>query len=340
MPVALAIPAIISAVGSISGGAIASRGGNAANATQQQAALRTEQIAKETGDTAAKGITDASTAAATGVNQATASGIQGANDLTREGIQANETGTNNANMTLADLINKITSNQGEYTGAGNDAIKRLRDLLSPGGGATKDFSFNDQDFRNSPGYQFELEQGQRALQRGAAATGKVLSGTQLLDAGKYSQGLASTRYGEASDRAQRVFQQNRENTLNPLLQLAGIGQTATQNVNAGTSSLGSQIAGNQAEAGRFAGNSLNRLGEFSGGLGLQGATAAGNFTSQGALQAGRFLTDAAGQRINSITGGANSSAANSIAQGNLWGNVTVSVAEQARKAYEKIKGDG
>lgn len=48
----------------------------------------------------------------------------------------------------------------------------------------------------SPGYQFQLDQGQQALDRRAAMTGRLSSGNSDLDALKYSQGLASQDWNQ------------------------------------------------------------------------------------------------------------------------------------------------
>lgn len=50
-------------------------------------------------------------------------------------------------------------------------------------------------YQTSPGYQFQLDQGLQALDRGAAAHGSLQSGQSDLDYLKYSQGLANQDYG-------------------------------------------------------------------------------------------------------------------------------------------------
>lgn len=68
-------------------------------------------------------------------------------------------------------------------------------------------------FTESPGYQFQLEEGTKALERGASARGDLLGGRQLKELTRYGQGLASQEYG---------------GYLNRLGSLASTGQTATQ----------------------------------------------------------------------------------------------------------------
>lgn len=69
--------------------------------------------------------------------------------------------------------------------------------------------FNPGDLEQTPGYQFNLSQGQQALDRAASARGSYFSGQALTDAAKYSQGLAQQTYQDAynnwlGDRSQRL----------------------------------------------------------------------------------------------------------------------------------------
>ena len=67
-------------------------------------------------------------------------------------------------------------------------------------------------FQGSPGYQFRLNQGVQALDRSAAARGRLNSGAQQKALMEYGQGLGSQEYGQQ---------------FNRLASLAGVGQTAT-----------------------------------------------------------------------------------------------------------------
>lgn len=78
---------------------------------------------------------------------------------------------------------------------------------------------NPVDPTRDPGYQFGLQQGQLALDRQAAASGGRVSGAALKGATEYATNYATTGYNAAYQR--------REDRLNRLQALAGIGQTAT-----------------------------------------------------------------------------------------------------------------
>jgi hypothetical protein len=80
-----------------------------------------------------------------------------------------------------------------------------------------------------PGYQFGMQQGTQALERGAAARGRQLSGAQLNALQRYGQNYAGTQL---------------QNYLNPYYTLAGYGQQATGQ----TAQLGTQAAQGQANA--------------------------------------------------------------------------------------------
>lgn len=76
------------------------------------------------------------------------------------------------------------------------------DVFDPGGEFTSalNFDFDTSKLAEDPGYQFELEQGQRALTNMQRASGLRLSGRAMEDTSKFSQGLASTKVNEAFQR--------------------------------------------------------------------------------------------------------------------------------------------
>jgi hypothetical protein len=100
--------------------------------------------------------------------------------------------------------------------------------------------FSAADFQQDPGYAFRQEQGEKGLQRAAAAGGGLGSGRYLKDAMRFNQGLASQEYGAAFDR----FTAGKANRFNRLASLAGIGQTAANQTGAAAGRFGEQIGGN------------------------------------------------------------------------------------------------
>jgi len=68
------------------------------------------------------------------------------------------------------------------------------------------------NFRQTPGYQFQFNEGVKAIDRGAAARGLLKSGGRLKALERFGQGLADREYGDY---------------MNRLAAIAGLGQTAT-----------------------------------------------------------------------------------------------------------------
>lgn len=122
-----------------------------------------------------------------------------------------------------------------YREAGTTALGQLSSGTAPGGQFDK--SFTMADFNADPGYQFRLDEGNRAISASAAARGGVLSGGTLKALDKYSQGEASQEYGNAYDR----YNNDLTTRFNRLSSLAGTGQTATNTGIAAGNSLTSDL---------------------------------------------------------------------------------------------------
>lgn len=116
------------------------------------------------------------------------------------------------------------------------------------GGGLPDYSA----FYKSPGYDFRLQEGIRAIDRSASAKGKLMSGGLQRELTRYGQGVASSEFNTYADR---------------LASMAGIGQTATRSTGAlGSAAAGqgraisydigeSIMAGGQAQASGYVGSS-------------------------------------------------------------------------------------
>ena len=104
-----------------------------------------------------------------------------------------------------------------YRAAGQTALNALTPL------ATNYQKFGMGQFQQDPGYAFRLSEGQKALDRQAAARGGLISGGALKAAQRYGQDMGSQEYMNAFNR----YQTERNAQLNPLQSLAGVGQTTT-----------------------------------------------------------------------------------------------------------------
>ena len=145
--------------------------------------------------------------------------------------------------------------QEPYRQAGLTGQNRLMELLGLGGdtGAAgygkygRDFGMSD--FQADPGYAFRLGEGQKALERSAAARGGLISGGALKAATRYGQDMGSQEYQNAFNR----YQTSRANQLQPLGNLMASGQSAASNQgtaagNYGTNAGQAYMAGGQAIA--------------------------------------------------------------------------------------------
>jgi hypothetical protein len=93
--------------------------------------------------------------------------------------------------------------------------------------------FSSADFEKDPGYDFRLAEGQKALERSAAARGNALGGSAVKASQRFGQDYASNEFLNAYNR----FQSNRATKYNQLAGLAGLGQQSANTLaNAGTNS--------------------------------------------------------------------------------------------------------
>ncbi len=97
------------------------------------------------------------------------------------------------------------------------------------------------DLENDAGYQFQLQQGNKALTNNAASRGNLYSGATLKAAQRFGQGLAANSFNDAFNR-----DQTQKNAIyNRLAGVAGTGQVATNNVGAAGQQF-AQTAGQNA----------------------------------------------------------------------------------------------
>lgn len=135
--------------------------------------------------------------------------------------------------------------------AGEQALNKLIPL------ATQYTPFGMSQFQQDPGYAFRIAEGQKALERSAAARGGLLSGAAGKALTRFGQEAGSQEYQNAFNR----YQTERANQLQPLQSLAGVGQTsantlgqAGQNYAGNVGNIMGANAANQANALLSAGN--------------------------------------------------------------------------------------
>ncbi len=174
------------------------------------------------------------------------------------------------------------------------------------------FQFNPGDLQNDPGYQFQLQQGTRALDQGAAARGGALGGNQARALTQYGQGLGAQSYGDAYTRALQGYQTNYGTAFNNY-SMNNTNRQNAYNINQGNR----QSAFNTNEANRLGGyqqNQQNRQQQFGrysqlAGLGQQSAGQLGqlgaNFANQQANAYGNIGDAQAGGMLGAANARAN-----------------------------------
>jgi hypothetical protein len=150
-----------------------------------------------------------------------------------------------------EMFDRQVQLQEPFRQGGITSQNRIMELLGIGGDANvgdygrygRDFSMAD--YEADPGYAFRLAEGNKALERSAAARGMVMSGSMFKGAQRFGQDLASQEYQNAFNR----YQVNRSNQLNPLQSLMGSGQSATNTLTGAAGDLGRSLGENALGAG-------------------------------------------------------------------------------------------
>lgn len=180
--------------------------------------------------------------------------------------QAAQISQNQYNTTRGDLST--------YRDAGAASTKTLQDQLPF---LTSPITMDEATLQNTPGYQFNLTQGLKAVQNSAAARGLGVSGAAQKGAATFATGLADSTY-------QNQFNNENINRTNAYNRLKGLVDTG-ENAAAQTGVIGTQAAqttanatiagGNAAAAGANAlgtavSNAANTVGGYAAYKGLYG----------------------------------------------------------------------
>lgn len=161
--------------------------------------------------------------------------------------------------------------------------------------------FSDTNWQADPGYQFRLDQGNKALQNMAAMTGNLNSGRALKDAIGYNSGMASQEYGNAYNR----FNTDQTNIYNKLAALAGMGQSSASSLAGVSQNYGAQVGNNLAQgANASAAGTIGQANAWNQGIGTAANALGGYAMGRGSGYSGTFQPTAgvgglgAGQGVN------------------------------------------
>lgn len=176
--------------------------------------------------------------------------------------QALTDNTNKANEALYQSYDKGRGDLLPWLDNGTGAINQLGyglGLSDNGTGVKGDLlrNFGASDFQVDPGYQFVMDQGQRGIQNSAAAGGGLLSGATLKALTRFNQDTASNQYQNSYNR----FNQNKQQQLNSLFNMAGVGQQAAGMIGQYGMNTGNAVSNNLTSLGANAANLIKGAGD-------------------------------------------------------------------------------
>lgn len=203
-------------------------------------------------------------AAAVGVSAA--AGLAGSvmsSNAAEDAANTQAQAANNASQMQWNEFNAIQANEQPYLNLGTSAITPLLYAMgynvangpqgqfyltqNPNSPLQQTFQAPTlQQAEQTPGYQFQLQQGEQAINNSAAARGGLLSGATLKDLLSYGQGLASTNYQQAYNNALTTFNTNYNTSANNVNRLSGL-VTLGQNTAANVGNQGLQTANNAGQ---------------------------------------------------------------------------------------------
>lgn len=179
---------------------------------------------------------------------------------------------------LKQMYAEQQANNKPWLEAGKGALTNLTTLMATGGKLYETFNTppptntpfvapTAEEAAQDPGWQFRLEQGQKAIERSQASKLGTFSGAAAKSLADYNQGMASQEYQSVYNRRfgenQQAYldrikqfelgQQQGKEVFNQNASIAGLGQTATQNANTEAGTFGTAAAANATNAGNVQG---------------------------------------------------------------------------------------
>lgn len=219
-------------------------------------------------------------------SNATEDAAQTQADAARDAARLNAQSSDKANANTMALYQQTRQDTQPYRDASGVALGQLTQGTQSGGEFNKPFSFGASDFHADPGYQFSLDQAQKALQRTASSNGTLNSGGFGKAMSDYTLGSANQEYGDVYNRAYNQFNTDSSNRFNRLATIAGLGN--------GANSL-------SAMAGQNSSNTMANTSANSAMAQSQAAYGAGNAQSAGIIGSNNAMVGGIGNAINQYT---------------------------------------
>ena len=162
-----------------------------------------------------------------GAIAAIGAGVSAAGAIGGSLIQANAAkgAASKANAAQQQALDQARADLAPWTGTGGQANTATSDLLGLNGPDAATTAFGN--YTTSPGYQFQLDQGLRAVDAGAAAKGILRSGATLKAEQAFGAGLADTDF---------------TNYYNRLFDLSKLGESAASGSATASQTTGHDIA--------------------------------------------------------------------------------------------------
>lgn len=213
--------------------------------------------------------------------------------------QSIQQGQQQSAAALKDASERAAAGYAPYSQFGEQALNQLAIQmgLRPGAGAGSLMRQPTmQELQMDPGYAFRMAEGQRAMDRTAAAAAGLQSGSALKAAQRYGQDMASQEYGNAYNR----FMANRANQMNLLQGGVNTGFGAAQGrgnafIGTGTNlanvygNAAQQTAASQGALGQLGGQSLVNTGSAYANAAMGPTNLLAALAGQGAQAAGYYL---------------------------------------------------
>lgn len=228
--------------------------------------------------------------------------------------------TQNRDLGLAELLsgaNQARDDLRPFLAGGQEAADLSAALSGALGGEAQQAAMSTT--LNSPEFDFIREQGLRAVNANAAATGGTQGGEVLRDLNRFGQGLSSQRFDTAFGRLTGIANRG----LGVAANMANISNQYGQNANQTFANAGNTIAGlSQSQSAALAGIGQSQAG-LTGQLGAQQANAFQNIGAQGGnmlqnlgntqaglASQGAGIQSGAGQALSGLAQNAGSNLAN------------------------------
>ena len=244
----------------------------------------------------------------------------------------------NATTQLGNMLDPNSASaqgfQGQLNLNGNAGLPTSANL--PGAPQLTQFQApNPQDVLNNPAIQFQLQQGQKAVENSAASRGGLNSGATLERVNQYAQGVAAQGYNNVYNQALQTNQAQNQTTQQGYMNQYNAAQQGFQNTTQNsqqnfTNQYNAALQNFNSAANIYQQTQQNRLQTINSAL-QAGQGAAGQAAGQALGTAGQLANNSlsvATAQGNNLQGAANAQGASKIAGANAWNGALSNIGQQ------------